>query len=430
MKKFLYIITAAAASLALLSCDKGDEVTDPVFSAARIAGGAEALTVDMNAYVPVDLIWTAGSWTGEGGVSYRALIDKTDGDFSEPLLEIIPQEGTLSVFISQAQISDIWSKVGGKDDVTTDQSFTIKWAVETAGGENVSLSESQDIILNKPYVEPTPVEFELGMPLYIAGEGALEAGQEMSCLYEHPYNTTDGGNYADSQGQNMAVDYEIYTQLNAGKPVYLAYGESFDTPDGYLTFADAAVETIGSYTAITGDMPQNGFTVETTSVYRIRINCTDKQVLVQQIGDAGVRCFGREPNKNGKYNASTTTDFIMTYTGKGTWTYSGLDLKWGGTAFDGRFDGYKFYLTIAGKAQLYGHNDDGNISNPADVEAASQVHLRPVAGGGAAGKSILRYPLTLISADKNPAYSADIVLHLNLDNGEYYYHEFTNETAK
>ena len=430
MKKAIYLITAAAVSLALLSCDKGDEVTEPVFSAARIAGGAEPLTVDMNNYIPIDLIWTAGSWNGEGGISYRALIDRQDGDFSEPLLELVPVEGTLSVFISQTQISDIWTKAGGLENPTTDQTVTVKWAVETVGGENISLSEAQDIILNKPYIEPAPVEFEAGMPLYIAGEGALEAGHEMSCIYEHPYNTTDGGNYADGQGPDMPVDYEIYTRLDAGKPVYLAYGESFDAPEGYLSFADASIDAIGSYTSAPGEMPQAGFTVETSSIYRIRINCMDKQVLVQQVGDVGIRCFGREPNKNGKYNASTTTDFVMEYSGKGIWICAGFDLKWGGTAFDSRFDGYKFYVTIAGKAQLYGHNDDGNISNPADIKAASEVQLRPVAGGGAVGKSILRYPLSLLDADTNPAYSADVVLHLNLDNGQHYYHEFINETAK
>ena len=100
MKKTVFIIAAAVLSV-FVSCDKEDGTAEPVFSAARIAGEGKDLAADINSYVPVDLIWTSGSWNGEGGISYRALVDRENGDFSEPLLELVPEEGTLSVFITQ-----------------------------------------------------------------------------------------------------------------------------------------------------------------------------------------------------------------------------------------------------------------------------------------------------------------------------------------
>ena len=117
MKKTIFIISAVAASaFAFTSCDKGDGTAEPVFAAASIADAAKDLTANINSYVPVDLIWTSGSWNGEGGISYRALVDRENGDFSEPLLELVPEEGTLSVFIPQAQLTEIWETVAGPED--------------------------------------------------------------------------------------------------------------------------------------------------------------------------------------------------------------------------------------------------------------------------------------------------------------------------
>ena len=431
MKKTIFIIsTVAASAFAFTSCDKGDGTAEPVFAAASIADAAKDLTANINSYVPVDLIWTSGSWNGEGGISYRALVDRENGDFSEPLLELVPEEGTLSVFITQAQMTDIWETVAGPEDPASreDQTAVIKWAVETTAGENTVLSGSQKIILTKEYIENIP--FEAGMPLFLAGDGAAEAGQEMSCIHDHPFKT-EGANYSDNHGHGMDVDYEVYTTFDAGEPVYLAYGDSFTEPDGYLTFPDAEFNTPGSYECVT-EIPQDGFTADEASVYRIRIDAAGSQVLIQKINSVKIRCFGREPNKNGKYVAGTTTDFDMTYSGKGVWTCAGFDLKWGGDTFDSRFDGFKFFVEINGESgqTLYGHSDDGTIANPATAEEAASLQLRLVAGGGATNKSILRYPLSLISDTVNPAYSADVVLHLNLDNGNFYYHEFTNATAK
>lgn len=425
MKRNAAALTAVIMAICLLdSCAKSESgAAEPELVPAEIVAASEAVAVDLGDYTPIDLIWTSGSWNGEGSISYRAVIDRENGDFSEPLLILTPLKGTLSVFVTSRDMRTVWDAVRNpEDDGCT---ATVKWAVETYAGGKVLRSPAALISL-KETVIIKHVDFEAGMPVYTAGEGSSEPGTEMSCIFSHPFET--GGNYNDSQSCGMPVDYEIYTEIEAGKPFCLSYGDKADSPHGYISLAGAVPGEPCSYEC-SYDFPQECYAAAEGGVYRIRLNTVDGQALVQKVDAVKIRCFGREM-KNGKWQQANTTDFEMEYSGGGSWSLKSFDIKWGNASFEKRYDTYKFFVSISGNSQLYGAIADGNADNPTGETDGKYWGTRTVAGGAAVAKGAFRYPMWLLSADSNPAYSADVLLHLNLEGNDYYRHEFTNETAK
>lgn len=415
------IFLASAILLSVLTaCDKDTTGGEPELVAAEIVSGSESISVDVGNYTPIDLVWTPGSWNGEGNISYRAVIDTEDGDFSEPLMTYTPLKGTLSVFVPQADIEEIWNLTITEGSETA----TVKWAVETTAGETTIRSASQNIIMVKS--EQEAGKFEVGMPVFMAGDGAKEGGQTMSCIAEHPFNINSGV-FQDGQAAGMTdFDYEIFTEIEAGKPVFLAYGDKADEIDGYIVFDGTALNEPSIF-ELTGELPENGFIADVNSVYRIRLNAANNQILIQEVGDVAIRCFGRNPNDK----ETVQTNISMEYTGNGCWKAADFDIQWGNPSnFAKRYDAYKFAVKINGNDQLYGADDLTLADNPEQDSDKSYWALQPVKGGAKRAAGAFRYPGWLLSADKNPAWSADVVLHLNLDNGEYYYHEFINEKEK
>lgn len=538
MKKSLYCIAALLPFL-FASCEKESGKDAERLSAAETASGS--IEVNLRAYTPVDLIWTAGEWNGEGEISYRAVIDAENGDFSAPLLSLTPMKGTLSVFITKEQMNSLWEKVQ-----TGGTSAVVKWAVETSAGGRTLISDSQNIVMNKAAATLTPAAIEdngvdievdmkpyqpfalewsagrwddddeityrvlvdvvdgtfeepvlvvnpaegalsvtisaddiktiwdntpktaddmdivtavakwtvetsvagkvafaepqrivmtkgalklnAGLPIYAAGEGAKDAGQSMNYITATVFNK-DGGTYNDNQNGGMDVfDYEIFTEVEAGRPFCLSFGANAAEPDGYISFIDPAVGVPFQY-ELSEEMQSGVLTVENTSVYRIRLNVAESRVLVQKVGAVQLRCFGRELNDKGKWAQATATNFDMTYLGYGRWELKDFDVKWGNSTFAKRFDTYKFSVNVGGKDQLYGKREVV-AENPAKDTDKSYWALQPCLGGGVTDKGAVRLPEWLLSETDNPAWSVDVILHLNLDNGGYYYHELINETAK
>ncbi|MGM9748141.1 MAG: hypothetical protein ACI3ZN_05030 [Candidatus Cryptobacteroides sp.] len=424
MKRNILALLTISALCLFASCEKNDgDNSAPELVAAEIVPGADMVVVDLGDYTPIDLIWTPGSWNGEGEISYKVVIDKENGDFSEPILSLNPLKGTLSVYLTKNDMRTVWEAVRNPE-VEKDTAM-VKWAVESSAAGKVLRSSSALFSITETIIVKK-VDFEVGMSVYTAGEGSTEPGMEMSCIYSYPFVT--GGNFNDAQSLEMPVDYEIFTKIEAGKPFVLTYGDKADEPYGYINIAGAQINEVGIYDC-SYDAPQECFTAANDGIYRIRLNTTDKQVLIQEVTAVKIRCFGREM-KNGKWQQANTTDFIMKYIGGGSWGLDSFDIIWGNSSYDKRYDTYKFCVSLPGGDQLYGALEDGNADNPTKETDIKYWGMRMVVGGAVVGKGAFRFPIWLLSADKNPAYSADIRLYLNLNGCDYYRHEFVNETAK
>lgn len=431
MKTIVRILFAVTASAVVMSCGHNSgETPDPVLEPASIQDASSPLSIDLDTETYLDLVWTAASWNGDGIVTYTVLLDKESGDFSDPVVVLNPALETQSVSVMQSSLLKLFAACAENEEAET---AAAKWAVTSSAGGIRMISDPQAINMtksNKP-AEPEPVEFELGASVFAAGPAALEAGQEMSFISGHPFVTTAEG-YQDAQGSGVIPEYEFFTTIEAGKDFYLTYGDSADKVDGYLTFADASLNAVSTLDIGT-EQPSAGLKVETSGIYRIRINTTEKKVLVQIVNGVALRAFGREKNAKGKWAQTFTTDLPMEYVGKGVWKATAVEIKWGNDGFDARFDTYKIAVTMNGEAvQLYGAMDNKVVadgSNPVKGSPAKYWALQPVQGGAVVGKAAFRYPMWLLDAEKNPAFTADITLYLNFDKGDYYFHEFTDEKA-
>ena len=434
MRTFKTIVLFAAAMMAFAACGEGpaDQDKTPELVGATISNAATPIYVDLDETTALDLIWAAGSWDGEGMITYTVVVDKTTGDFSAPVKVLNPAPGTLSVSMTKNELTALFAECAATEDATE---ASAKWAVKSAAGGKTVTSEPQTINMTKSAapVGPQPVAFAAGASIFAAGAGAMEAGQEMTYIAEHPFNT-NGPGYQDGQAGGVTPDYEFFTKIEADKDFYLTYGEAANQVDGYITFADGATLNAATTFATSNEAPAAGFKVTTTSVYRIRLNVSEGKAIVQIVNAAVIRCFGREKNTNGNWAQTFTTDLPMEYKGNGVWTAADTPIKWGKDSFDERFDTYKFALDMneAHNFQLYGVMDGTALPddvNPTKETPVKYWAVQPVQGGAIKTKGSIRLPMWLISADKNPAYTADINLYLNFSKGDYYFHDYTNEKA-
>lgn len=423
------MILSAALTALLLSCSDNVKVDPELeFVPAEILNVADPLSVDLDTETYLDLIWTSASWNGEGIITYTVLIDTEDGDFSEPLKVLNPAYQTQSIALSAAKLTEIFTACV---ETPESETATAIWAVKTSADGNTHVSDPQIINIRKSLAPPAPpvVEFEVGMSIFTAGEGALESGRAMSQIVTYPFDTSSDS-YSDNQGLSVVPEYEIFTMIEQGKDFVLTYGQSADKTDGYITFNDAILNSVGTL-AIGTEQPESGFKVEETGVYRVRLNTTEKKVVVQKVKSVILRSFGTELNAKGKWQQAYAVDTEMTYQGNGVWKIPEAEIKWGNSSYANRFDTYKFVVMLnEGDAQLYGALDKTVIadgSNPTKETSAKYWALQPSLGGAVLAKAAFRVPQWLISETKNPAYKADIILTLNMDGAEYYRHSFENE---
>ena len=421
---------ATAAALAF-SCtdDSKDKESAPELVASEIIAESDTLFLDLDAFSPVDLMWTSGSWNGESIMTNRVVIDKLDGDFSAPVRILNPQYLVQSVTVTAEIANAVFDACKASDDATLSYA---KWAVETSAGGNALLSKAYFLKLNRTGAvtppsggddeEDEPVPFAVGMSLYMAGEGAAEAGQKLTPLHLHMFAVDANHGWYGDQFPNIVAEYEVFTQLTADKPVYLSYGETEGKTDGYLTFSTAVVETISDL-ANEFVVPSTGFTVGTDGLYRIRVNFTNKKVLVQAVTDYFIRCFGRK----GSTGSWSNEDVKITYIGNGVFQIKDFEIKWGGDSWAARNDRYRLSIMYGAPTQQYGSLELNEDINPTKETVGTYWAIQLNSGGNTVAKGAYRWPAWLIDENKNPAYTADVTFYMNYDKGEYYYHTFTNE---
>ena len=436
MRTLKTFVLFAAAMMTFASCGEGpaDQDKTPELVGATISNVATPIAVNLDEATALDLIWAAGSWDGEGMITYSVAIDKTTGDFSAPVKVLNPAPGTLSVSLTKNDLNAVFAACAATEDATE---ASAKWAVTSAAGGKTVTSAPQTINMTKSAapVGPQPVAFAAGASIFAAGAGAMEAGQEMTYVAEHPFNK-QGPGFNDNQGAGLNPDYEFFTKIEKNKDFYLTYGEAANQADGYITFADDAALNAATTFTTSNDVPAAGFKVDSTSVYRIRIDVAESKALIQIVNAAVIRTFGWEPKADGSGwpAQSNTNDVPMEYQGNGVWKATDVPLKWGNADFASRYDTYKFALIIneGANQQLYGVTDLSILSedvNPTKETPVKYWALKPVQGGAVKAKGSIRLPAWLISEEKHCAYTADVTMYLNFSKGDYYFHEFSNEKA-
>ena len=432
MKRIIFLnalVAIAAAAFLTVSCgdNGGQDITVPEFVPSEIIADADTLTLDLDNYQDVDLMWTSGSWDGEGIMTNRVVIDKTDGDFTAPVKILNPQYLVQSVTLTSAAANAVFDACKKADGDTVARA---KWAVESSAGGKVLLSQAYGLKLLRTGTVTPPsgdddedesVPFAVGMNLFMAGEGAAEAGQKLTPLHLHPYVKDATHDWYGDQFSSIVSEYEVFTQLTADKPVYLTYGESAAKVDGYLTFETAVEETLSDLANVFAP-PSTGFKVTSDGLYRIRVNYTSKKIMVQAVTSHFMRCFGRSATGGNE-------DIPLTYIGNGTFQVKDFEIKWGGDAWASRKDTYRLSIMYGAPTQQYGSLEMNQAENPTKETAANYWAIQLNSGGNTVAKGAFRWPAWLLDEAKNPAYTATITFYLNYEKGEYYYHTFTDEKA-
>jgi len=223
-------------------------------------------------------------------ISYDVLLDKEDGDFSDPLLTQRADEASL---VKRAIISHLVLDKMAKDlGILIGQEITLKWTIRTnsnIGNGTVLAAETRKITIVRMEREG----LQDGEKLYITGEGS-EEGQEVYYKKIRYYESKG------SEAQELET-YEIYTKLEANKPFHF-YSEI----DGETRTFSVDVDN-NSLTESTGSTPA-GATIATTGVYRLRLNIIKKEFSIAPVTNMRV------------IHAWTGTNLMaFTYESRGVW---------------------------------------------------------------------------------------------------------------
>ena len=178
--------------------------------------------------------------------------------------------------------------------------------------------------------------FVPGDPLYIAGTGAKEAGRHMVYMpnFINGWNSRDfnDNNNKDAPATNATnnplrmwqYDYEIFTELVVGKPLYFWSGGTSLKTARYVFVPNESGEfrqrNINSDKQGDGDKLiqqfratcDTTFTVRESGVYRIRYNSSTGEYIAQKINFLRFRYWPNAGNTNNKQSD-------MVYQGNGVW---------------------------------------------------------------------------------------------------------------
>ena len=385
--------------------------------AATPSAPADGITVDLDEFSPVSFEWDGGSWDGFGFVAFDIIFDRAEGDFSKPIAAYYASSPADSVkTLSKDAFRDIFLAAANGTKV---KKVDVKWVIRTKGGGKYLASSPRAISIK---MTPEPDQFSTGDPMYIAGEGADEAGRKFGYF---PLGRTIPSTYKDKDG--VEYNYEIYTQLSGGKGIYFWAGETTGDRDWY--FCPVAGTALNKHStmvkSIKKDADSTAFTVPDDGVYRIRLNSTTNDVLVQKVTNNQFRLFSVNKNAGGSWAAHLNA--TLTYVSDGIWKAEDVEMRWGGDSFETRNSSYKFIITIGGSVQQYGYLD-GTISAqaPSDKNIDDKYWaVIPVVNGAAA--SAWSLPLWLIDESDYVTKHGDVLLHFSLDDKDFYWHEIVEK---
>ena len=338
--------------------------------------------------------WEASEWHGEGNPSYRLVFDVPGGDFSEPFKTFEAESDTIT--LTQDQLREVFDAVKDGDS----QSATVSWSVVALSGENELLAEvSYNLV-----IDGTPRSS--GEDIFLGCEGE-ENGRKFLYVSEEYYNVSTGilGNALVSAGEGHHDYYEIFAELEAGQPYWLYTGTA-GSPEKYIKTSSLLP---------TENKEEAEASVESTGVYRIRIN-----PLTRQTGMALVKNVTL-------HRAWDKEDYPMTYTGNGIWSITEHNIDC--ILSDGKTDDrYRFLMTLSLNGAEVVQALSQNIYDdyrPDDSDGPEYWYLQPTEFNQ--WKNVWKYPSWLIDENDMDKWYADVNLILNAES-DHYTHEFINES--
>lgn len=321
MKKiFTQIMISCALLAALAACDSDGEVRHLGVTAVESLYGPKdgADVVLQNSSSATTLFeWQIARAEDSGLVQYEVAFDKADGNFSDPLYIVTADNrgATASATISHKVLNRIAALAG----VGSAEKGTLKWTVYSSKGINpVKANEERTITITR-----LAGFADIPDQLYITGE-ATEVGADLSKALIMK-KVADG-------------EYEIYTQLTAGKTFKFVSAASGD-PKEYSLSGEKLVEGGTS-------------TVSETGIYKYYVDFN--------IGSFSTK---RVTKVNFMHNWSQMK-IELPYKGLGVWEITGH-------AITGDLDGngddrYKFRMeSTAGETEWRAPNNDSKPSGNA-----------------------------------------------------------------
>lgn len=325
--------------------------------------------------------WAEAEPVTNATVIYELLLDKADGNFTNPLKVITAlNEGREpNVSLTKSELNNIAGLAGAGQG----EPITLQWAVRAKNGVNNTLSEEKKNITLVRLYEGSP-ELEEGEQLYIAGQGA-EAGQ----LFK-------------KNGEGNNTTFEIYTRIEAGRPYYFC-----SRLNGKERTFSLQADGIG-FRETTNTTPE-GAAVDETAVYRVKVDFATATVSMEKIEAVLIRI------------SLTGKEAEFTYNEKGVWELKNYNVRLDFASWGLLEDRYKIIFKVNGREENWGRLTDD--SNRPAIDQVGYRDMAPTEEGQWRGAQF-KFPNELCDEEAYPRYYTDIVLSMTADKN--YTHDFLN----
>jgi starch-binding outer membrane protein SusE/F len=386
-------ILATATLLALLvtvliGCKDDDEFNNVSVTAVnQFYEPVDDRHVALNSKGSMYFEWEKSIAADNSIIYYDVVFDKADGDFSNPLQIVTSDNKGIATGATISHV--VLNRIAMAAGIDLDQPGTIKWTVRASRGLNFAVAEKARTITLLRMKSVAELE---GQPMYIAGEGAAEAGQEV-----RPHDEIVG----DDEGPKQ----EIYTRLEAGKPVY--FTSNLAGKERYFSINEDRV-TFKEFTEVPA-----GITVAESGVYRIRLDFQAASASIEKI------------DKLELYPIYTQQLTELSYIGKGVWQVKDYNVNlpstdWG---FDER---YKFIFTVDGAQEDWGQNKNGASDGRPKLGSTEYRYMGPTANGQWSGNPF-KFPDELCDINDLDKSTVDVTVYMDLVTfPDDFTHEFTN----
>lgn len=361
---------------------------------------------------PITLEWTDAEYDGYGVVTYDMAFVREGGDFTRPVAvfhatSLVDSLRTKRTF-TKAELKEVYANASL---TTKDSEVTVEWIVRTAGGGKKLQSESVGKIAMTMTPDPDP--FRAGDDVYIGGAGAVESGRKFIYMPNINYLFDAAAHYNDNAPRCTTFDYEIFTKLTAGQPIYFKAGSADESEtDWYFDMSGTSAEEAITVTRTLKKDATLAATVAADGLYRIRFNSVNGDFYLKKIDRATFRYW--KLNANGGVNTSNVTT-NLTYERDGNWTLPSV-------AIPAEVAGYKFIFYGLDSDQPYGaqYVDTFTMSIPTIAEASdSYWQVVPVRGGAPTKLDVDRGNGTWRFPDEVKGKNISVTIRMNDEAGAY-----------
>lgn len=373
MKHILRLFAAFPLFISIFACEEknGDDIDiKGVLTQASPIEPADEISLDLDTFSNTDTLWfrwNAAEWNGLGWPTYNLSIYKEHEAGGKAIYSRhIAQLDSTRMYLKKDELKDIFNSVADGEKIS---SVNVYWSISTAAkGTPAQESVRRNI---KIAMTPDPDAFIAGNDIILDGEGAgTEAGRKFVYIpgTTYSWNKSISAHYNDLASLKE-FDYEIFTSLEAGKPLIIWSGTSTGDKDWIFVLDNDSAENAGAYSLRTVKEAVCNTCVSASGIYRIRINSLSKTIYIKKINEIKLRFW------------APVNDNAMTYQGNGIWY---VDL-----AMPAACKGYKFLFFGLDGDQPTGAQypsesvPSGTVQemNPAD----KYWHIVPVQGGAANG---------------------------------------------